>query len=119
LTASRLPAAPHAPAATGIAADALRRRVDDFLGTRGFRADSGPPGPVVHPARPSSPASNGTANPGANVLDFVCEEDVRLAIQAGQKLVVAERAIITPAARDLAEQHRVITIAPWRGQIGG
>jgi hypothetical protein len=36
-------------------------------------------------------------------------------MRAGRKLVVSERAIITPAARDLAEQHRVFTIAPWRG----
>jgi hypothetical protein len=49
------------------------------------------------------------------VLEFVCEEDVRLAIRAGQKLLVAERAIVTPAARDLAEQHGVLTVAPWRG----
>jgi hypothetical protein len=48
-------------------------------------------------------------------LDFVCEEDVRLAIRAGRTLVVAERAIITPAARDLGEAHRVFTVAPWRG----
>jgi hypothetical protein len=45
----------------------------------------------------------------------VSEEDVRLALKAGRKIVVAERAIITPAARDLAEQHKVFTIAPWRG----
>ena len=48
-------------------------------------------------------------------LDFVCEDDVRRAIKAGQKLVVSERAIVTPAARDLGEQHRVFTVAPWRG----
>jgi hypothetical protein len=29
--------------------------------------------------------------------------------------VIAERAIVTPAARDLGEQHRVFTVAPWRG----
>jgi hypothetical protein len=45
----------------------------------------------------------------------VSEEDVRVALKAGRKLVVAERAIITPAARDLGEQHRVFTDAPWRG----
>jgi len=28
---------------------------------------------------------------------------------------VSERAIVTPAARDLAEAHRVFTMAPWRG----
>jgi hypothetical protein len=48
-------------------------------------------------------------------LDFVCEEDVRLAIQAGRKLVVSERAIVTPAARDLGEANRIFSIAPWRG----
>jgi hypothetical protein len=48
-------------------------------------------------------------------LDFVCEDDVRRASQAGRQLVVAERAIVTPAARDLGEQHRIFSIAPWRG----
>ena len=48
-------------------------------------------------------------------LDFVCEEDVRLAIQAGRKLVVSERAIVTPAARDLGDANRVFSIAPWKG----
>jgi hypothetical protein len=48
-------------------------------------------------------------------LDFVCEDDVRRAIRAGRKLVVSERAIVTPAARDLGEQHSVFSIAPWRG----
>jgi hypothetical protein len=48
-------------------------------------------------------------------LDFVCEDDVRRAIQAGRKIVVSERAIVTPAARDLGDEHRVFTTAPWRG----
>ena len=55
------------------------------------------------------------SDPKTAPLDFVCEDDVRRAIQAGKKLVVSERAIVTPAARDLAEQHRVFSIAPWRG----
>ncbi len=32
----------------------------------------------------------------------------------GGSCCVAERAIVTPAARDLAEEHRVFPIAPWR-----
>jgi hypothetical protein len=48
-------------------------------------------------------------------LEFVCEEDVRLAIQAGRKLLVSERAIVTPAARDLGDANRVFSIAPWTG----
>jgi hypothetical protein len=46
-------------------------------------------------------------------LDFVCEDDVRQAMKQGRKLVVGERTIVTPAARDLAEQHRVFVAAEW------
>jgi hypothetical protein len=35
-------------------------------------------------------------------------------LRAGRKLVVAERAIVTPAARELGEEHRVFAVAPWR-----
>jgi acetaldehyde dehydrogenase (acetylating) len=106
-SAPRLPAAPGRPAPSpGISADALGRRIDDFLGSRGFRAEEKEAGAGT--AAPSAPANQ-------VVLDFVCEEDVRVAIRAGQKLVVAERAIVTPAARDLGEQHRIFTVAPWRG----
>jgi hypothetical protein len=45
----------------------------------------------------------------------VCEDDVRAALAAGRTLLISERAIVTPAARDLGEAHRVFTIAPWRG----
>jgi hypothetical protein len=51
----------------------------------------------------------------AKPVDFVCEEDVRLAVKAGRKIVVSERAIVTPAARDLGDEHRVFTVAPWHG----
>jgi acetaldehyde dehydrogenase (acetylating) len=111
----KLPSAPErAPAPAGISADALSKRIDQFLASRGFRADvtgteSGPsrvrPGSVPGPSPPPDQAP----------LDFVCEEDVRLAIRDEKKLLVSERAIVTPAARDLGEQHRVFTIAPWRG----
>jgi len=47
-------------------------------------------------------------------LEFVCEDDVRQAIQAGRKLLISERAIVTPSARELAEEHRVITFPVWR-----
>jgi acetaldehyde dehydrogenase (acetylating) len=95
------------PAPGGICADALARRVDDFLGSRGYRAgDRGATSPA--PQDPKSPQDQ-------TPLDFVCEDDVRTAIRAGQKLVLSERAIVTPAARDLGEQHRVFTVAPWRG----
>ena len=40
-------------------------------------------------------------------VEFVCEDDVRQAVRASRRIVVNDRTIITPAARDLGEQHRV------------
>jgi hypothetical protein len=94
----------------GITAEALSAQIDKFLGRRGYRPEGTAPG--VHAADPR-PLSART--PDQAPLEFVCEDDVRVAIQAGRMLVVSERAIVTPAARDLGEQHRVFSIAPWRG----
>jgi acetaldehyde dehydrogenase (acetylating) len=102
-----LPAAPPRPAEpVGVRADVLMQKIDQFLGSRGIR--SGTPDGVA-PVTPGKTAAD------AKPLDFVCEEDVRLAIKTGRQLVVSERAIVTPAARDLAEQHRIFAVAPWRG----
>jgi hypothetical protein len=105
---SNLPAVParHAEP-VGVRADVLMQKIDQFLGARGFKSGTSEGG--------QQPAATPVANLPAKPLDFVCEEDVRLAIKAGRKLVVSERAIVTPAARDLGEQHRVFTVAPWRG----
>jgi len=119
-----LPKGPaKAPAPTGIAADALSRRIDDFLESRGFKPETA--GSISGKTtaagqtgvrRGSGPGSDGGPTPKADApLEFVCEEDVRLAIQAGRKLLVSERAIVTPAARDLGDANRVFSIAPWNG----
>ena len=126
--ASSLPSVPPHPAPAGISADVLSRRIDQFLGSRGFKSGSDPGPTSTAGAFEFRPETVGSRGPGSDLgptpvrprsdprpLDFVSEEDVRSAIKAGRKLVVAERAIITPAARDLGEQHRVFTVAPWRG----
>jgi hypothetical protein len=134
----RLPGAPPSPAApAGISADALTRRIDQFLSSRGYGGRKGDGG-GADPGRtrdggavqaqsslgqvPIRFQSDSDQSPigvksesSQSPMDFVCEEDVRLAIRSGKKLVISERAIITPAARELAEQHRVFTVAPWRG----
>jgi acetaldehyde dehydrogenase (acetylating) len=109
-----LPQAPaRPPAPTGISADALSQRIDQFLSSRGYR------GAGQAEVRPQSDSSQTAVRPQSDSsqtpLDFVCEEDVRRAIEAGRKLTISERAIVTPAARDLGEQHRVFTVAPWSG----
>jgi acetaldehyde dehydrogenase (acetylating) len=108
-TSPRLPEAPFHGPDVGISAAGLSRRIDQFLGSRGFKAsDRGQTG--LGTGSDQGQTSTAQTKP----LDFVSEEDVRLAIRSGRKLVVAERAIITPAARDLGDEHRVFTVAPWR-----
>jgi ethanolamine utilization cobalamin adenosyltransferase len=44
-----------------------------------------------------------------HIYDFVCEDDVRRAIQKGEKIYINARTIITPAARDLGDAKDVFT----------
>jgi hypothetical protein len=59
----------------------------------------------------SSPTGNGStpaaASNGRKAVDFVCEDDVRRAIQKNEKIYVNARTIITPAARDMGEASEV------------
>jgi acetaldehyde dehydrogenase (acetylating) len=90
----------------GISSDVLTARIDQFLGARGF----GPPseaGPRVSTPTPQPSGAPQAPEQAQARLDFVCEEDVRLAIRSGRRLALSERAIVTPAARDLGEQHGV------------
>jgi acetaldehyde dehydrogenase (acetylating) len=89
------------PATSGISRAALTSKIEEFLSTRGYSN--------ARDERHSSTAGEVTASHhSANAaLSFVCEEDVRAAIRAGHKLQLAERAIVTPSARELAEQHQV------------
>lgn len=112
-----LPKAPAAPRELGIAAESLARRIDQFLASRGYTppAPSAPKGltALVEPAPVVPPSSRPATGPssGEKPAEFVCEDDVRQAVRQGRKIVIGERTIVTPAARDLAEQHRVFTQA--------
>jgi hypothetical protein len=59
------------------------------------------PPPVQKPAA-AAPAAN-----GAKAVDFVSEDDVKRAIQKGEKIYISARTIITPAARDIGEPAEV------------
>jgi hypothetical protein len=64
--------------------------------------------------RPAPSAAAPPANPAAgSVVEFVCEDDVKQAIRLGRKIVIGERTIVTPAARDLAEAQRVFVQASF------
>ena len=116
-----LPRAPApAPVAPGLAAASLARRIDEFLASRGYAArpktERAVPGEAETTPREAK-SDAGRTRPAAVVAekpaDFVCEDDVRQAIRQGRKIVIGERSIITPAARDLAEEHRLFVQASW------
>jgi acetaldehyde dehydrogenase (acetylating) len=90
----RLPKVAAPPASAGIDAPAMRRQVDALLGG----------------AASAAPAATPEAS---RAVEFVCEEDVKEAIKLGRKIVIAERTIVTPSARDLAQAHRVFVSAAW------
>ena len=45
--------------------------------------------------------------PDGPPAEFVCEDDVRQAMKDARLITIDERTIVTPAAHDLGEQHRV------------
>jgi acetaldehyde dehydrogenase (acetylating) len=101
-----LPKAPAKPQPAGIPAQALAARIDSFLESRGYRgsADKEDPGRTVQPfveATVDKPA------------EFVCEDDVRAAIKAGRKVLIDEKTIVTPSARDLGESQKLFVQASW------
>ena len=87
-----LPRVAAAPAPTGVDAAAMARQIES----------------IVPPA-----ASRHAASADHTVVDFVCEEDVRQAVKLARKIVIGERTIVTPAARDLGEAHRIFVSAAW------
>ncbi|HWW76501.1 MAG TPA: aldehyde dehydrogenase family protein [Pyrinomonadaceae bacterium] len=68
---------------------------------------AGDGGQASAPKQTPSPA----AGNGKRAVDFVCEDDVRRAIQKGEKIYVGARTIITPAARDMGEAAEVFAKA--------
>ena len=92
-----LPQAPTPPRPDGVGADLVSRQVDDLLGGR---------------ARPTTERAGASDAPDT-IVPFVCEEDVRQALKLGRRILIGEKTIVTPAARDLGEAHRVFVAAGW------
>jgi acetaldehyde dehydrogenase (acetylating) len=105
LPTTELPAAPARPASPGISAQALSAKVDAFLSSRGFRPAGGPGAGTERPHVEPVPADI--------PRDFICEDDVREALKSGKRLVVGDRTIVTPSARELGESNKVFVQANW------
>jgi acetaldehyde dehydrogenase (acetylating) len=90
----RLPRTPHAPHQGGLHASAVSAQVENLLAGRAGLAP---------PAAQSASASS--------VVQFVCEEDVRQALASGRTILIDDRTIVTPLARDLGEARKVLITA--------
>jgi acetaldehyde dehydrogenase (acetylating) len=119
-----LPVTPAKLVSGGLDAGLLARRVETFLSARGIASRAPTPqedaaattrdpsarAAVTPPVAPVAPPAT-TPAPVATPVEFVCEDDVRQAMDASRHIIVDDRTIITPSARDLGNQHRVFVQA--------
>jgi acetaldehyde dehydrogenase (acetylating) len=105
LGSTSLPKVPAVPVPKTISAQALAARIDTFLASRGYKPSEG--------ESITAPQDGDTLPRADNPAEFICEDDVRAALRSGRKLLVGERTIITPAARDLGESEKVFQQAGW------
>jgi acetaldehyde dehydrogenase (acetylating) len=110
--------APQPPRPSPLApAGVAETLVDRFLAARGL-ADP-PPAcasecPCKAPAVPAAPVEPPRIEPPAPkivIADFVCEADVRTALNGSKKIYIGPGTIVTPSARDLGEQHGILVVA--------
>ena len=108
-------AAGSAPPATAAATTA--DIVDRFLASkRETQTRVQPPArvcerPLSAPAPVKSAESAKAAKSEITIVDFVCENDVREAMRASRKIYIGPRTIVTPSARELADQHDILVVA--------
>jgi len=81
----------------------LSTRVAAFVAERVGGAATGVPS-----AAPPPTASTAPSAPARPAVDFVAEDDVRRAIREGRTITIRRGAIVTPAARDLADGKNVL-----------
>ena len=109
-TAPALPQPPARVTSKGIPAQTLAERIDQFLASRGMKGGGGNETAV----KADPPLAAPTPPAGAVAAEFVCEDDVRTAVRDGRKLLIGERTIVTPAARELGDEKKVFVQADWR-----
>jgi acetaldehyde dehydrogenase (acetylating) len=92
--------------------------VDQFLSKRGVvqAAQTAPAAPscgcsLAKTAEAEPPKSAAPPAPVIQIVDFVCEADVRAALAQNKKIYIGPKTIVTPAARELAGRDEVLVLA--------
>lgn len=108
---------PTMPAASTLVPDrqTIARVVERFLAAKGAPARGNPAaesatssGATV--AAPAALPQEPSPSPALKVVDFVCENDVRAALNRNEKIAIGPRTIVTPSARDLAADKDVLVM---------
>jgi acetaldehyde dehydrogenase (acetylating) len=94
-------------AASGVVSNIAAEVVDRFLSERSGRR----PRDGQSPAAPAPQALTAAAEPTAQMVDFVCEADVRAALRENRKIHIGPRTIVTPSARELAAPSDILVVA--------
>ena len=85
--------------------ETVARIVADFVAKQPAAAAASTPAPAAPAAAPPPKPA-----PVLKVVDFVSENDVRMARDRGEKIAIGPKTIITPAARDLAAEHDILVM---------
>jgi acetaldehyde dehydrogenase (acetylating) len=104
----KLPQVQKRSAPEPISSDTLTSRIDKFLETRGLvRTQPLEPLERLEPLEPLESSKQAVPE------TFVCEADVQDAVKTGRKLLIGERTIVTPAARDAGEAAKIFLQVGW------
>ena len=115
-----VPATTSGGAPQKVSREEIAAIVDRFLANRPEAESSPLPPPPTQPQAEAAPrpANGGKASAGSDAsrngrqaADFVSEDDVRRAIQKGEKIYVGPKTIITPSARDIGDPAEVFAKA--------
>jgi acetaldehyde dehydrogenase (acetylating) len=112
---SKSAAAPHAEAAPTAQPAGGNGGGSSGATTNAGTAQNAPAAAAATPAAPATAAGGGaqtkpaapTQTNGHKAVDFVSEDDVRRAVQKGEKIYVNAKTIITPSARDIGDPAEV------------
>jgi len=90
---------------------AVAHAIERFLAKKSGKPAPTAPVPTATKPAPTPAAAPPVTRPKPRPVDFVSEQEIRAALKRKEKIVIGSKTIITPAARDLAAQHDVFTIA--------
>ena len=108
----------------GIDRGAVIAAVERYLAKRGFEQARPMTAEVVDRflaarrgasvAAPATETPTPPQAPAIEISDFVCEDDVRRAIQQSKKIFIGPKTIVTPSARDLASRSDTLVMTERR-----